>query len=70
MNELGTEYKKKSEELKKIVTRFENLNNSVKEMGEQYRQLTEKYDSIQNKTSEQGNSVTDSSPIVKIKSSI
>jgi len=70
MNELGTEYKSKSEELKKITVLYNNLNVSVKEMGEQYRTITEKYQTIQSRTDEHGNQVTDSSPIVKIKAAL
>lgn len=70
MNELGNEYKLKAEDLKKITIRYNNLNTAVKEMGESYRQLTEKYETIQGRTNEHGNTVTDSSPIVKIKAAI
>jgi estrogen-related receptor beta like 1 len=70
MTDLGTEYKAKAEELKKIATRYNELNKVVKEMGEQYKQIAEKLEQITAKASEHGNNVTDSSPLMKIKSSI
>ncbi|KRX02218.1 hypothetical protein PPERSA_04840 [Pseudocohnilembus persalinus] len=70
MNDMGGEYREKSQKLKQIMVVYNNLNSSVKEMGEQYRQLTEKYEQIESKINDHGENVTNTSPVVKIKTAI
>mmetsp|Transcript_137967 Transcript_137967/g.195244 ORF Transcript_137967/g.195244 Transcript_137967/m.195244 type:complete len:151 (+) Transcript_137967:48-500(+) len=70
MNELGTEYKAKAEDLKTIVNRYNELNNIVKEYREKYKEITDKYESVTAKITDQGNEVTKSSPVAHIKKAI
>lgn len=70
MNELGTEYKAKAENLKTIVNRYNELNTIVKEYTEKYKEITEKTDAITGTISEHSQNVTDNTPLVKIKNSI
>lgn len=70
MNELGTEYKAKAEDLKVNLTRYHELEKSVKEKREDLRKVSEKYDAIMGKISQSSNEATDSSSLVKIKTAI
>jgi len=70
MNELGTEYKAKAEDLKVNLTRYHELEKSVKEKREELRKVSEKYDAIMGKISQSSNEATDSSSLVKIKTAI
>ena len=70
MSEIGSEYSAKSEETKKLSTHYNNLNASIKEMNENYRVISEKLEVLNNKTQEHSGTMTDSSPVVKIKASI
>mmetsp|Transcript_37968 Transcript_37968/g.34003 ORF Transcript_37968/g.34003 Transcript_37968/m.34003 type:complete len:245 (+) Transcript_37968:375-1109(+) len=70
MNELGTEYKAKAEELKTIVNRYNELNNIVKEYREKYKDLTDKYEVTRGKIANQGEVATQTSPVVQIKNAI
>jgi len=70
MTDLGSEYKTKAEDLKKIALRYSELNKVVKEMGDNYKEIVEKLEYFTSKANEHGNNVTDSSPLMKIKASI
>lgn len=67
MSDIGDQYKSQSEELKKLSSHFNNLSNAMKEMNENYRIVSEKLEQIQAKTNEQSGTMTDTSPVVKIK---
>lgn len=67
MSSIGEQYKSQSEELKKLNIHYNNLSNSIKEMNENYRLVSEKLEQILTKTNEHSGSMTDSSPVVKIK---
>jgi estrogen-related receptor beta like 1 len=67
MSSIGEQYKSQSEELKKLNIHYNNLSNSIKEMNENYRLVGEKLEQILSKTNEHSGSMTDSSPVVKIK---
>lgn len=70
MSDVGDQYKNQSEELKKLSSHFNNLSNSMKEMNENYRLVGEKLEQIQAKTNEHSGTMTDSSPVVKIKEAL
>jgi intraflagellar transport protein 57 len=70
MKDVGDQYKNQSEELKKLSAHYNNLNASIKEMNESYRLVGEKLEQIQAKTNEHSGTMTDSSPVVKIKESL
>lgn len=70
MNELGTEYKSKAEQLKNSVNRYNELNTSVRESGNKFREISEKYETIMAKVNEQSGTVSDNTVLVKIKNSI
>jgi len=70
MNELGTEYKAKAEQLKNLVNRYNELNTTVKEYKDKYKEITEKFEHVTTAISEHGNVVTDNAPLVKIKTAI
>mgnify|MGYP003684224177 CR=1 FL=1 len=70
MKDVGDQYKNQSEELKKLSAHYTNLNASIKEMNESYRLVGEKLEQIQAKTNEHSGTMTDSSPVVKIKESL
>jgi len=67
MSDIGDQYKTQSEDLKKLSAHYNNLSNSIKEMNENYRGISEKLEVILLKTNEHTGSMTDSSPVVKIK---
>jgi estrogen-related receptor beta like 1 len=67
MSSIGEQYKSQSEELKKLNIHYNNLSNSIKEMNENYRLVSEKLEQVLGKTDEHSGSMTDSSPVVKIK---
>jgi len=70
MNELGTEYKAKADALKGNLTRYHELEKSVKEKREELRKVSEKYEQVMAKIGDSTNQATDSSSLVKIKTAI
>lgn len=70
MNDMGTEYKARAEDLKTSLSKYHDLEKSVKDKKEELRKVTEKYDQITTKISESSNLATDSSALVKIKTAI
>ncbi|CAD8120221.1 unnamed protein product [Paramecium sonneborni] len=70
MLDIGNQYKKKNEEVKKIELQCQNYTNAIKEMGDQYKLVSEKYDNVQSKLNEHGSISTDQSPVIKIKASL
>ncbi|CAD8109533.1 unnamed protein product [Paramecium primaurelia] len=70
MHDMGSEYKKKNEEVKRIELQCKNYTNAIKEMGDQYKQISEKYETVQNKLNEHGNISTDQSPVIRIKAAL
>ncbi|CAD8204903.1 unnamed protein product [Paramecium pentaurelia] len=70
MHDMGSEYKKKNEDVKKIELQCKNYTNAIKEMGDQYKQISEKYENVQNKLNEHGSISTDQSPVIRIKSAL
>ena len=70
MSHMGDQYKGQSEELKKLSAHYNNLNISVREMNDNYRVVGEKLEQIDSKTREHSGSVTDNSPVVKIRDSL
>lgn len=70
MSDAGQQYKNQSEELKKLSTHYNNMSAALKEMNEDYRVVSEKLEQIQAKTNEHSGSMTDNSPVAKIKESL
>lgn len=70
MSEIGEQYKSQTEDLKKMSAHFNNLSASMKEMNENYRLAGEKLEQMQAKIDEHSGTMTDSSPVVKIKESL
>lgn len=70
MSDVGEQYKSQSEELKKLSTHYNNLSAALKEMNDNYRIVSEKLEQIQGKTNEHSDTMTNNSPVAKIKESL
>jgi len=56
--------------LKKLSAHYTNLSASLKEMNDTYRVVSEKHEQLQAKTNEHSGTMTDNSPVAKIKEAL
>ena len=70
MNEIGEEFKTKSERYKELQTEIDHLSAKVKKMNEEYSQLSVKNDQLQAKLNKQADQTTNNQPLIQIKETI
>lgn len=67
---MAGDYKSQAEHTKGLTETYTKLNQSVQDLEAQYYEINEKLNSIQSRMDEHGKSLSDTSPLVKIKKAI
>jgi estrogen-related receptor beta like 1 len=70
MNEIGEEFKNKSERYKELQSEIDHLSAKVKKLNEEYSQLSVKNEQLQTKLNKQADQTTNNQPLIQIKETI